>query len=101
MLPYTILVLIIKKPDGRIRLYINYRVLNILIIPNWNTPLLIKETLSKLYAIRIYSKFDIITTFNEIRIKKDYKEKTIFFTRYRLFKYIIILFGLYNTPTTF
>ena len=56
----------------------NYRVFNILIISNRNTSLLIKEILVKLYAVRIYNKFDIIATFNEIRVKKYYKENIIF-----------------------
>ena len=51
--------------------------------------------------MRIYSKFDIIAAFNEIRVKKNYEEKIIFFTRYNLFEYIIIPFKLYNTFITF
>ena len=56
----------------------NYRILNALTISNRNIFLLIKEILAKLYAARIYNKFDIIVAFNEIRVKKDYKEKIIF-----------------------
>ena len=51
--------------------------------------------------MRIYSKFDIIAAFNEIRVKKSYKKKIIFFTRYSLFEYIIIPFELYNISITF
>ena len=79
----------------------DYRALNVLIILNRNTSLLIKETLAKLYAVRIYSKFDIIAAFNEIRVKKGYEKKIIFLTRYSLFEYIIIPFKLYNVSTTF
>ena len=79
----------------------NYRALNALTIPNKNTPLLIKKTLIKLYIAKIYSKFNIITTFNKIRVGEGYKYKTIFFTRYRLYEYIIILFDLYNALVIF
>ena len=51
--------------------------------------------------MRIYSKFNIIAAFNEIRVKKGYKKKITFLTRYNLFEYIIISFGLYNTSITF
>ena len=98
---YTVLVLIVKKLDRGLRIYINYRALNALTIRNRNTPPLIKETLLKLYTTKIYSKFNIITAFNKIRIKKGYKEKTAFLTKYRLFKYIVILFELYNTLSIF
>ena len=64
-------------------------------------PLLIKDTLAKLYTIKIYSKFNIIAVFNKIRVKKGYKKKTAFLTRYKLFKYIIILFRLYNASAIF
>ena len=100
-LPYTALVLIIKKLDGGLRIYIDYRALNALTIKNRNILLLIRETLSRLYAAKVYSKFDIITAFNKIRIKEGEEEKTTFLTRYELFKYIIIPFGLYNAPSIF
>ena len=99
--PYIALVLIIKKLDGGLRVYINYRVLNALTIKNRNAPPLVREILVKLYTAKIYSKFDIIAAFNEIRIREGYKEKIAFLTRYSLYEYIVILFGLYNTPGTF
>ena len=57
--------------------------------------------MAKLCSAKIFTKFDIITAFNEVRIKKGDKEKTAFLTRYRLFEYVVILFGLYNAPSTF
>ena len=65
---YAISILIIKKSNKDLRVCVNYRALNALIILNKNVFLLIKEILVKLYAARIYSKFDIIATFNKIRI---------------------------------
>ena len=98
---YVALILIIKKLNGGLRIYIDYRTLNALIIKNKNTPLLIRETLLRLYIIKIFIKFDIIIAFNEIYIKEGNEEKIIFLTRYGLFKYIIIPFRLYNASNTF
>ena len=98
---YVVLVLIIKKSNKELRIYIDYRALNALIIKNRNISPLIREIIIKLYAIKIFIKFDIIIIFNEIRIKEDNEEKTIFLTRYKLFKYIIILFKLYNALSIF
>ena len=98
---YITSILIIKKLNERFYIYIDYRVLNSLIIKNYNVFSLIKETLIKLCAAKIFNKFDIITTFNEIRIKERNKEKIVFFTRYNLFEYIIMLFELYNAFNTF
>ena len=49
---YVALVLIIKKLDDKLRIYVNYRTLNILIIRNRNILSLIKEILAKLYIIK-------------------------------------------------
>ena len=98
---YAISILIVKKSNKDLRVYVNYRAFNALIILNRNVFSLIKEILVKLYAARIYSKFNIIAAFNEIRIQRDYEYKTAFLTRYELFEYIVISFRLYNALVTF
>ena len=98
---YAAFVLIVKKPDKRWRLYIDYRVFNAFIILNRNALSLIKKTLVKFCAAKIYNKFDIITVFNEIRVWKNYKEKIIFFIKYDLYEYIIMPFNLCNASITF
>ena len=98
---YAILILIIKKLDGDLRICINYRTLNILTIKNRNILSLIRETLLKLYIVKIYSKFNIIVIFNKIRIKEDEKKKTAFLIRYSLFEYIVMSFELCNTFSIF
>lgn len=99
--PYAAPVLIVKKPDGGLRVCVDYRALNALTVPNRNAPPLIKETLAKLCAAKIYSKFDIIAAFNEIRVKRGDEHKTAFLTRYGLFEYNVMPFGLCNAPATF
>ena len=98
---YTTPVLIVKKSNKGLRVCVDYRALNALTIKNRNTPPLIRETLNRLYLARIYTKFDVIAVFNEIRIREGDEEKIIFLIKYRLFKYIIIPFRLYNAPGTF
>ena len=49
---YTIFVLIVKKFDDDLRIYINYRALNALIIRNRNAFSLIKNILIKLYIVK-------------------------------------------------
>ena len=46
--PYAAPVLIMKKPDNNLKVYINYRALNAFIIKNRNAPSLIHKTLFKL-----------------------------------------------------
>ena len=101
ILSYAILIVIVKKLNKEFKIYVNYRIFNIFIILNRNILLLIKETLFKLYIIKIYNKFNIIIIFNEIRVKKGYKEKIIFLIKYKFYEYFVILFGLYNALIIF
>ena len=100
-LSYVASILIVKKFDKELRICIDYRALNALIIKNRNISFLIRKIMIKLYAIKVFIKFDIIVIFNEIQIKKDNEEKIAFLTRYNLFKYVIILFELYNASSIF
>ena len=93
---YAILVLIIKKLEEDLRVCVNYRALNALIIKNRNASSLIRETLTRLCAIRIYSKFDIIAAFNEVRMREKDEKKIVFLTRYDLFEYVVMSFELCN-----
>ena len=98
---YIASILIVKKLNKELRIYINYYILNALIIKNRNISSLIREMITRLYSIRIFIKFDIIIAFNKIRIKIEEEEKIAFLIHYKLFKYIVILFELCNALSTF
>ena len=93
---YAIFVLIIKKFEKNLRICVNYRVLNALIIKNRNAFSLIREILTRLCAIRIYSKFDIIVAFNEVKMRKENEKKIVFLIRYDSFKYLVMSFEFCN-----
>src|SRR6266536_3362988 len=76
---------VVKEYKKKIKIYIDYRILNVFTIKNHNTPPLIREIFSRLYKIKYYSKFDVIAAFNKIKIKKKDKEKTVFLIRYGFF----------------
>ena len=99
--PTASLVLFVKKLGGGLRFYIDYRKLNSITIKNRYSLPLIKEILDRLYHTKVYSKIDIITAFNRMRITKGEEWKTAFRTRYSLYKYLVIPFGLANTPSSF
>ena len=62
---------------------------------------MISKTLGKLAGAVKYTKLDVIHAFNRIRIKKGHKWLTVFNSRYGQFEYLVMLFGLCNTPGTF
>jgi hypothetical protein len=95
------LILFILKKDGNLRLYVNYRDLNKIIIKNRHSFLLIGKILDRLNGAAVYTKLDLKKTYYKIRIKKGNEWKTVFKTKYGHFEYKIIFFSLVNTSATF
>ena len=99
--PISAPVLFVKKPSGGLRLCVDYRALNALSTKNQYPLPLIRETLDRLAQAKYYTKLDIIAAFNRIRMAKDDEWKTAFRTRYGLFEYLVMPFGLTGAPSTF
>jgi len=57
---------------------------------------LLKETLAYISKAKIFIKLNIRQAFYQIRIDLGFKDLTIFRTRYRLYKYKVLPFGLTN-----
>ena len=94
-------VLFVKKPGGGLRFCVDYRGLNAITVKNRYPLPLISETLDRLSKAKVYTKLDIISTFNRIRIKEGQEYLTAFRTRQGLFEYLVLPFGLYNGPAIF
>jgi hypothetical protein len=94
-------ILFAQKKDGTLRLYIDYRGLNKVTIKNRYPLPLINETLNRLSGARFFTKLDLRDTYYRIRIRRGDEWKTAFRTRYGHFEYLIMPFGLTNTPATF
>ena len=89
------------KKSGKLRLYVDYRGLN-KITKLDRTPIpLIYEILDRLRGAYWFTKLDLRDTYYRIRIRSKDVWKTAFRTRYGHFKYLVIPFGLVNTPATF
>lgn len=94
-------VLFAKKPGGGLRFCVDYRALNAITIKNKYPLPLIQETLSQLSRAKYYTKLDIISAFNCIRMQEGQEWLTAFNTRYGLFESLVMPFGLCNAPATF
>jgi len=94
-------VLFVRKPGGGLRFCVDYRGLNEITIKNRYPLPLITETLARLSQAKVYTKLDIISAFNRLRIKEGDEWKTAFRTRFGLFEYLVLPFGLCNGPASF
>jgi hypothetical protein len=66
-------VIFIKKPSGGLRLCVDYRGLNRLIIKNYYFISLIREILNRIINTYFFIKLDIIAAFNKMRIAEEDK----------------------------
>ena len=94
-------VLFVKKPNGGLRLCVDYRGLNAITIPDRYPLPLFKETLRQLSKARWFSKLDVKSAFHRIRIKEGDEWMTAFRCRLGLFEWLVTPFGLVNAPATF
>ena len=90
-----------RKPDGSLRLCVDYRGLNNITIKNQYPLPLIGESLDRLGRARRFTQLDLTNAYYWMRICEGDEWKTAFRTRYGHFKYQVMPFGLFNAPATF
>ncbi|KAJ1024903.1 hypothetical protein NDA18_004189 [Ustilago nuda] len=94
-------VLFVPKKDGGLRLCVDYQGLNEITVKNRAPLPLIEEQLFLLWKARIYTKLDLRAAYNLIRIAKGDEWKMAFGTQLGLYEYLVMPFGLANTPAHF
>jgi hypothetical protein len=91
----------VKKKDQPLRLCVAYRPLNAVTIKN-KYPLPRIDTLfDQLVGAKVFSKVDLRSGYHQIKIRPKDVPKTAFSTRYGLYEYLVMLFGLTNVPAHF
>ena len=95
-------ILFVPKKEGRgLRLCVDYRGLNKVTILNRHPLPLMNELRDHVRGAKIFTKLDLKSGYNLIRIKEGDEWKTAFHTCYGLFEYKVMPFGLANAPATF
>ena len=99
--PWGAPVLFSKKKDKTLRLCIDYRQSNRVMIKNRYPLPRIDYLFDQLKGAQVYSKIDLITGYHQLRVREANIPKTAFRTRYGHFEFMVMPFGLTNAPAAF
>jgi hypothetical protein len=93
--------LIVEKKDGTQQMCVDYRSLNEVTIKNKYPLLRIENLFDQIKGAGIFSKIDLRSGYHQLKIRESDIPKTAFCTRYGLYEYTVMSFGLTNALAYF
>jgi hypothetical protein len=94
-------VLVVEKKDGTQRMCVEYRSLNEVTIKNKYPLPRTEDLFDQMKGAGVFSKIDLWSGYHQLRIRGSDIPKTAFRTRYGLYEYTMMSFGLTNAPAYF
>jgi hypothetical protein len=99
--PWATLVLFVEKKDSTKRMCIDYRALNEVTVKNKYPLPRIEDLFDQLRGASVFSKIDLRSGYHQLRIRTADIPKTTFITKYGLYEFMVMSFGLTNAPSYF
>jgi hypothetical protein len=99
--PWCSPILFVEKKDGTKRMCIDYRTLNSMTIKNKYPLPRIENLLNRLKKAKFLSKIDLRSGYHQMKIREQDILKTAFTTRYGLYEFVVVSFGLAKAPAYF
>jgi hypothetical protein len=94
-------VLFVQKKDGSQGMCVDYRSLNDVTVKNKFPLPRIKDLFNRMRGASVFSKIDLRSSYHQMKIRPSNIPKTNFSTQYGLYEFIVMSFGLTNTPVYF
>jgi hypothetical protein len=99
--PWGAPVIFVDKKDGSQQMCADYRSLNEVTIKNKYPLSRIDDLFDQLRGAYVFSKIDLYSGYHQLKIRNSDIPKTAFTTRYGLYEYTVMSFGLINAPAYF
>jgi hypothetical protein len=93
--------LFVEKKDGAQQMCIDYWLLNEVTIRNKYPLQWIEDLFDQMKGASVFSKIDLRSRYHQLNIWELDIPKTAFHTRYGLYEYTVMSFGLRNAPAYF
>jgi hypothetical protein len=93
--------LFIEKKDGKQWMCVDYRSLDDVTIKNKYPLLWIEDLFDQMKGASVFYTIDLRSGYHQLKIQESDIPKTTFHTRYGLYEYTMMSFGLMNAPAYF
>jgi hypothetical protein len=94
-------VLFVQKKEGSQGMCVDYRSLNYVTVKNKCPLPRIEDLFNRMRGARVFSKIDLRSGYHQMKIRPSDIPKMAFSTRYRLYEFTVMSFGLTNAPAYF
>jgi hypothetical protein len=99
--PWGAPVLFMNKKDGSRRMCVDYRSLNEVTIKNKYPLPRIEDLFDQMRGSTVFSRIDLRSGYHQLKIRTKDIPKIAFTTRYGLYEFLVMSFGLTNAPAYF